>query len=64
MNGLPQGPSSWQAVQTDDGKVYYHHPETKATRWDKPPELMDPVEVRRSVSVIFAPHKRWFHFWI
>jgi len=46
MNGAPAGQSLWQEARNSDGRVYYYNVQTKATQWEKPVELMTPVEVR------------------
>lgn len=47
----PSGPASlWQEARHTDGRVYYYNVQTKATQWQKPFELMTPVEVRTVAS--------------
>lgn len=43
----PSGPASlWQEARNKaDGRVYYYNVQTQATQWQKPVELMAPVEV-------------------
>jgi len=38
-------PALWQEAKNADGRVYYYNLQTKATQWNKPKELMTPVEV-------------------
>jgi hypothetical protein len=38
-------PPLWQEARNADGRVYYYNVQTKATQWQKPVELMTPVEV-------------------
>lgn len=38
-------PVLWQEARNADGRVYYYNTQTKATQWNKPIELMTPVEV-------------------
>lgn len=45
MNGMPGPPGLWQEARNSDGRVYYYNVQTKATQWDKPLELMTPIEV-------------------
>lgn len=35
----------WQEARNADGRVYYYNVQTKVTQWNKPVELMTPVEV-------------------
>jgi pre-mRNA-processing factor 40 len=42
-NHLPS--ALWQEARNDAGRVYYYNVQTKATQWNKPTELMTPVEV-------------------
>ncbi|KAF2813277.1 uncharacterized protein BDZ99DRAFT_507304 [Mytilinidion resinicola] len=44
MNGHLNPPSVWIKAQTDAGRTYYWHRDTKATRWDTPEEFMEPIE--------------------
>ncbi|KAL1985767.1 hypothetical protein VTN96DRAFT_7389 [Rasamsonia emersonii] len=44
MNGMPGAPSLWQEARNADGRVYYYNVQTKQTQWQKPFELMTPVE--------------------
>ena len=46
-------PALWQEARNADGRVYYYNTITKITQWDKPVELMTPVEVR-SMRTLFA----------
>jgi pre-mRNA-processing factor 40 len=46
INGHPTPPRLWQEARNADGRVYYYNTITKATQWNKPEELMTPVEVR------------------
>lgn len=45
MNGMPGPPALWQEARNAEGRVYYYNVQTKATQWNKPFELMTPVEV-------------------
>ncbi|EEB06611.1 U1 snRNP-associated protein Usp104 [Schizosaccharomyces japonicus yFS275] len=40
--------SNWQQVKTDDGRVYYYNSQTQESVWEKPEELMDPLEKKLS----------------
>lgn len=44
MNGYSAAASPWQEARTPDGRPYYYHTQTKETRWQKPEELLTPVE--------------------
>lgn len=44
MNGH-MVPNLWQEASNADGRIYYYNTVTKVTQWDKPVELMTPVEV-------------------
>ncbi|KAK1150203.1 U1 snRNP protein [Aspergillus melleus] len=44
MNGPPATPSLWQEARNADGRPYYYNVQTKATQWQKPLEMMTPVE--------------------
>ena len=44
MNGYPAPASLWQEARTPDGRSYYYNAETRETRWQKPEELLTPVE--------------------
>lgn len=46
MNGAPVPPGLWQEARNSEGRAYYYNVQTKATQWQKPFELMTPVEVR------------------
>lgn len=62
MNSMnaPSGPASlWQEARNKaDGRVYYYNVQTQATQWQKPVELMAPVEVCTfaSLSSVFLAH--------
>ncbi|KAF4672377.1 Kanadaptin [Perkinsus chesapeaki] len=47
----------WCEVQTSDGRVYYFHPTTKESTWDKPRELQSELEK--------ANNTEWkeYHIW-
>lgn len=45
-------PPLWQEAKNTDGRVYYYNVQTKATQWNKPFELMTPVEVRKADSAL------------
>lgn len=53
VNGNMVPPALWQEARNADGRVYYYNTITKVTQWDKPVELMTPVEVR-SMRNLFA----------
>ncbi|KAF3909812.1 hypothetical protein ABW21_db0202393 [Orbilia brochopaga] len=36
--------SLWQEARAPDGKIYYYNTQTKATQWQKPLEMMAPLE--------------------
>lgn len=38
-------PPIWQEARNAEGRAYYYNVQTKATQWQKPAELMTPVEV-------------------
>ncbi|GAP84918.1 putative FF domain-containing protein [Rosellinia necatrix] len=44
VNGHYGQPNPWQEIKSQDGRVYYHNPITKATQWTKPEEMMTPAE--------------------
>lgn len=44
MNGTPAPVGLWQEARAPDGRSYYYNTQTKATSWQKPAELMTPVE--------------------
>ncbi|EAW07806.1 snoRNA-splicing protein PRP40 [Aspergillus clavatus NRRL 1] len=44
MGGPAAAPPLWQEARNADGRVYYYNVQTKATQWNKPVELMTPVE--------------------
>ncbi|KAI9775975.1 MAG: hypothetical protein M1839_000674 [Geoglossum umbratile] len=44
INGSSGPPSLWQEARNADGRVYYYNTQTKATQWNRPPELMTPAE--------------------
>ena len=46
MSGASGAPAIWQEARNSDGRAYYYNVQTKATQWEKPIELMTPVEVR------------------
>jgi pre-mRNA-processing factor 40 len=45
MAGPAASAPLWQEARNADGRVYYYNVQTKATQWNKPVELMTPVEV-------------------
>jgi len=51
----PSGPASlWQEARNKaDGRIYYYNVQTQATQWQKPVELMTPVEVCTLASLPF-----------
>lgn len=51
MNGQVPAPGLWQEARNADGRVYYYNTVTKVTQWDKPLELMTPVEVLPTIPV-------------
>ena len=53
VNGNMVPPALWQEARNADGRVYYYNTITKVTQWDKPVELMTPVEVS-SMRNLFA----------
>ncbi|KIW99709.1 uncharacterized protein Z518_11122 [Rhinocladiella mackenziei CBS 650.93] len=44
MTSLPPTPGQWQEARSPDGRTYYYNTATKETTWNKPAELMTPVE--------------------
>ncbi|KAH1429514.1 hypothetical protein KXX32_004376 [Aspergillus fumigatus] len=44
MTGPAAAAPLWQEARNADGRVYYYNVQTKATQWQKPVELMTPVE--------------------
>lgn len=46
MDPNSSGSARWQEARNAEGRVYYYDLQTKATQWNKPQELMTPVEVR------------------
>lgn len=44
MNGLSPAPVQWQEARAPDGRTYYYNSMTKETTWNKPAELMTPLE--------------------
>lgn len=44
MNGISQPGPLWQEARAPDGRVYYYNTQTKETSWQKPQELMTPLE--------------------
>jgi len=42
MNGAAP---AWQIHKTKEGRPYYHNPDTKATVWIKPDELLAPHQL-------------------
>ena len=44
MNGHPGPGTLWQEARAPDGRVYYFNTQTKETSWQKPQDLMTPVE--------------------
>jgi pre-mRNA-processing factor 40 len=44
MNGLPTAPVTWQEARAPDGRTYFYNSATRETTWQKPKELMTPVE--------------------
>ncbi|CAK9300255.1 unnamed protein product [Gordionus sp. m RMFG-2023] len=45
-NNVDKGKSNtaWTKHKAPDGRTYYYNPTTKESRWDKPVELMTPIE--------------------
>ncbi|KAK5073856.1 U1 snRNP protein [Lithohypha guttulata] len=44
MNGVPPIAGLWQEARAPDGRLYYYNTQTKETSWQKPQDLMTPVE--------------------
>jgi len=44
MNGIPQPTSLWQEARAPDGRPYYYNTQTKETSWQKPQDLLTPLE--------------------
>ena len=44
MNGYPAPASLWQEARAPDGRAYFYNTQTKETSWQKPAELMTPIE--------------------
>lgn len=44
MNGLPPNPTMWATNKAPDGRFYYYNSVTRETTWNKPDELMTPLE--------------------
>lgn len=44
MNGVPPIAGLWQEARAPDGRSYYYNTQTKETSWQKPQDLMTPVE--------------------
>lgn len=38
------GPSVWQELKAPDGRAYYYNPQTQVTQWQKPDEMLTPVD--------------------
>ncbi|CAG8384673.1 unnamed protein product [Penicillium salamii] len=45
MDPNSSGSARWQEARNAEGRVYYYDLQTKATQWNKPQELMTPVEL-------------------
>ncbi|QGA15473.1 hypothetical protein EYB26_003131 [Talaromyces marneffei] len=43
-SSIPAGSSLWQEARNADGRVYYYNVQTKVTQWEKPADLLTPVE--------------------
>ena len=44
MNGLPPTPVTWQEARAPDGRTYFYNAVTRETSWQKPKEIMTPME--------------------
>lgn len=44
MNGVPHPTGLWQEARAPDGRTYYFNTQTKETSWQKPPDLLTPLE--------------------
>jgi pre-mRNA-processing factor 40 len=44
MNGFPAPPSVWAEAKAPDGRTYFYNSATRETSWQKPKELMTPIE--------------------
>lgn len=44
MNGTHAPAALWQEARAPDGRTYYYNVQTKETSWQKPADLMTPVE--------------------
>jgi len=52
MNAPSGTASLWQEARNKaDGRIYYYNVQTQATQWQKPVELMTPVEVCTFLSL-------------
>lgn len=38
------GTAIWQELKAPDGRAYYYNPQTRVTQWQKPEELLTPVD--------------------
>ncbi|KAK4559903.1 hypothetical protein RGQ29_008904 [Quercus rubra] len=59
-----QSSSDWQEHSSADGRRYYYNKRTKQSSWEKPPELMTPIEADASTvwKEYTSPEGRKYYF--
>ncbi|KAL6578467.1 hypothetical protein OROMI_010795 [Orobanche minor] len=50
VSSKPQTASDWQEYEAADGRRYYYNKITKQSSWDKPAELMTPLEMSCQIA--------------